>query len=296
MAISNEDLKKLLAKEVNKYEGVYVPLKASLLERAIIRSAKTADLHPNPDDEFSFPNIGPNYSIIANYESKFRTTGKVKDTPWDESIMVQKIHPSGYMILNGHHRWVGAMRANIKRVPITIINLTQETDVKKMLMASNHNKRVTIDLDEIVFCDPNEVPAEKPLGFPVNRIYKERIRMGIPSLLHILSKNGYDIWVYTAKLYSYDYISSYFKKYSVKLDGIITGTDRKAKEHEATRQRLKELMENKYEETLHIEKDFVVRSFRDKKVFQDIEIKEDENGWSYAVINIIKGLYPDAEK
>ena len=30
--------------------------------------------------------------------------------------------------------------------------------------------------------------------------------------------------------------------------------------------------------------------------FQDIEIKEDENGWSYAVINIIKGLYPDAEK
>ena len=55
-------------------------------------------------------------------------------------------------------------------------------------------------------------------------------------------------------------------------------------------------MENKYEETLHIEKDFVVRSFRDKKDFQDIEIKEDENGWSYAVINIIKGLYPDAEK
>ena len=122
MSISNTELKTLLAKEVNRYEGVYVPLRASLLERALIRTAKTSDLHPNPDDEFSFPNIGPNYSIISNYESKFRTTGKVKDDPWGESIMVQKIHPSGYMILNGHHRWAAAMKVRVPAVQVSIVN------------------------------------------------------------------------------------------------------------------------------------------------------------------------------
>ena len=123
MAMTGSEFKSYIASEVKKYEGVYVPLKASLLERAVKRSARTIDLHPNPDDEFSFPNIGPHDGIIAKYERRFRDTGKVKENPWDDSIMVQKIHPNGYMILNGHHRWAAALRADIKRVPISIINL-----------------------------------------------------------------------------------------------------------------------------------------------------------------------------
>ena len=296
MAMTGSEFKSYIASEVKKYEGVYVPLKASLLERAVKRSARTIDLHPNPDDEFSFPNIGPHDGIIAKYERRFRDTGKVKENPWDDSIMVQKIHPNGYMILNGHHRWAAALRADINRVPISIINLTHETDIKKMLSESKHDKRVTLDLDEVVFCDPDKTAAEKPLIFPINKIYKERIRQGIPSLLHILSKNGYDIWVYTKDYYSYDYISAYFKKYSVKLDGIITGVARKTKEKAEIGKKITDLFNARYKETLHIENNNVLRTFSNKKEFEDIEIKENENGWAYAVINIIKEMYPDESK
>ena len=135
--------------------------------------------------------------------------------------------------------------SNIKRVPINIINLTHETDIKKMLLESKHDKRVTLDLDEVVFCDPDKSAAEKPLAFPINKIYKERIRLGIPSLLNILSKNGYDIWVYTKNYYSYDYISAYFRKYSVKLDGIITGVAKKTKEKAEIDKKISELFSAK---------------------------------------------------
>ncbi len=291
MAGSNTEFTDFIAKEVKKYEGVYVPVKASIVERATVRNARPGDLHPNPDDEFCFPSIGPHYGIIAKYEATFRKRGTFKENPWDESIMVQKIHPGGYMILNGHHRWAAALRVNMKKVPINIINLTSETDIRNMLLASKHDKRATLDLDEVIFCDPEKTLAEKPLPFPVNRVYKERIRQGILSLLHILSKEGYDIWVYSAKYYSYDYISEYFKKYSVKLDGIITGTSRKVKDREGAGKRVKELFANRYEETMHIDEHTVMRTFRDSTDFEDVEIKDDGNGWAYTVIEIIKKMH-----
>ena len=41
-----------LQKEVEKYRGIYVPVKAGLLRRAAIRFAPCKRLHPNPDDEW----------------------------------------------------------------------------------------------------------------------------------------------------------------------------------------------------------------------------------------------------
>ena len=59
------------------------------------------------------------------------------------------------MILNGHHRWAAALRLGFKTVPVKIVNLTQQTDIEKMLAASKHDKRVSLDLDETIFCGPN---------------------------------------------------------------------------------------------------------------------------------------------
>ena len=47
MAMTGSKFKSYIASEVKKYEGVYVPLKASLLERAVKRSARTIDRHNN---------------------------------------------------------------------------------------------------------------------------------------------------------------------------------------------------------------------------------------------------------
>ena len=94
------------------------------------------------------------------------------------------------MILNGHHRWTAALRVGLKAIPINIINLTSETDIENMILASQHEKRVTMDLDEVIFCDSDQIPAERSLPFPARTVYKERTRLGIPSLLHALSKHS----------------------------------------------------------------------------------------------------------
>lgn len=281
-----KSLEEILAEEERKYRGVLVPVKASALERLVVTSVRPDKLHPNPDDEFCFPNIGPNHRILSDYESKFRRFGMANEEP----LMVEKVHPDGYMILNGHHRWAAAMRAGISKIPVKIINLTMETDIQKMMEKSVHDKRVTLDLDEVVFCSGDDMLAEKPLKFPYNKTYKERIRLGIPALLHNLGMKGYDIWVYSAEYYSMDYISDYFKRYSAKVDGIITGTKRKAKDSEEAKKRTEKLIEAKYKETLHIDNNMVLRTFSKSKEFEEYTLKSDANGWSKEVMDIIKGL------
>ena len=44
-----------------------------------------------------------------------------------------------------------------------------------------------------------------------------------------LAKEGYDIWVYTANFYSFEYIRTLLQKYRAPVCGIITGTARKAR-------------------------------------------------------------------
>ena len=61
-----------LADEVSKVKGVYYPLKAGFLRMAFVRSVSCSKLHPNPNDEFCDPEIGPSYSIVSRYEGDYR--------------------------------------------------------------------------------------------------------------------------------------------------------------------------------------------------------------------------------
>lgn len=67
-----------IADEVSKLKGVYYPIKAGFLRIAFVRSVACSKLHPNPNDEFCNPEIGPNYSIISGYEEDYR---KIKEDP-----------------------------------------------------------------------------------------------------------------------------------------------------------------------------------------------------------------------
>ena len=290
------ELDQYVAAQIEEYGGVMVPVRASLLERMFKTHVPISKLHPNPQDEFCQPSVGPNYSIITEYERLYRNYGKATSKlNSDEPLLVEKVHPDGYVILNGHHRWAAAMRSNIKKLPVQIVNLTQETDVRKMLEMSRHDKRVTFDLDEVIFSEDPNLPAEKPLGFPYKRL-KESIRVGAPALMHFLSINGYDVWVYTAKYYSFSYIRWYFRGYSVKLDGVITGTDRKMKDRAGAAKRTRELFDAKYKETIHIDSSSVVRTFHDSKGFEEFPLDCTYEGWSTAAMNIIKRWIEDEKE
>ena len=56
-----------LQEELKKYGGIMVPVKAGLAERLLLKKMPVTWLHPNPEDEFSWPEIGPNPGIINKY-------------------------------------------------------------------------------------------------------------------------------------------------------------------------------------------------------------------------------------
>lgn len=287
MAAPKTDLAKFVAEEIKKYEGIMVPVKAGTSERLLVKKVPVEKLHPNPDDEFCSSEVGPNYSIYNRYVRAFQRFGSMDQSVLDEPITVQKVHPDGYMILNGHHRWAAAMRVGIKMIPVKIVNLTSEVDIKKMLKASIHNKRVTLDLDEVVFCSEEDDIPERPLPFPMNKVFVERIRLGIPALLHFLGQKGYDVWVYSSNYYSLDYIQKYFKRYSVKVDGVVTGIARKDKNFEETRKRAESLITDKYIETIHVDRNNLVRIFKENSNYEEYEIKTSSANWSRKVMKII---------
>ena len=280
-----------IASEVKKYKGVYVPVKAGILRRALIRWAPVSKLHPNPDDEFCFPNVGPSYRIISEYMSSFRQARLQSRHYCDERVIVQKIHPDGYMILNGHHRWAAAMRMGFKKIPVELVDLTQEMDIKTILKNTKHDKRVTLDLDEVVFRREGEGPLEQPLPFPAGRIYKERLRLGIPALFHYFTKKGYDVWVYSAGYYSADYIQRLFKKHHANVCGAVTGTGRKTADNNAeTRKELEALIANTYQHTIHIDNDMLLRVNSRTREIEEHEITGKPEAWSSQVMEIMEKI------
>ena len=66
MTVQSSGFQEYLAEEIKKYGGVMIPVKAGLMERLLVKEAEIKKLHPNPDDEFCMPGIGPNDRIISD--------------------------------------------------------------------------------------------------------------------------------------------------------------------------------------------------------------------------------------
>ena len=285
------DLELFIEEETLKQRSTGVPVRASLPERLVVRRCDPKRLHPNPEDEFCFPDIGPNMGIVSSYVSEFVDHMKRGLPVMEEPLYIQKIRPSGYMILNGHHRWAAALRLSLKSVPVRVVNGVYEGDIKKILEVSTHEKRATIDLDEVVFASSQEETAEKRRGIPFYGLQKKRLRLGIPALFQNLRLKGYDIWVYSSNFYSVDDIGRFFKHYGVSVDGIITGIKKKSGSPSKEKKKTDELIANKYRMTLHIDRDILVATYGRSGDFREAAIKADSPGtWSAAVIDALEGI------
>ncbi len=295
--MAKTQLTEYVEKDLEKQKGVYITVHAGLAERLFVKKAAVSKLHPNAEDEFSMDSVGPSYRIIGEYETKFREALRLERRVFDEPLTVEKLRPNGYLLLNGHHRWAAAMRCNIKKVPIKIINCATESDIKTILEKSEHDKRVAIDLDEVIF-RPADYPylEKKSFSFPLNIRFKQRIRLGVPALFYYLTKHGYDIWVYAADYYSIDDIQKFFKTYSVHVDGIITGVGKLEQNKSASEMRMKELIANKYALTLHIDNDSVIETNSRTKEFEEYTIDAAEEEWSKKAIAIIEEIEKRANK
>ena len=284
----NSEFDAFIAEEVKKYKDIFVPVKATATERLFVTKLDCRKLHPNPADEFCDPEIGPNYEIISNYVKEYLLP--VPPKKLEDPLQIEKIRPDGYLILNGHHRWAAAMKAGKKKLPVHIVNLTQETDINKMLRKAASDRRVTLDLDESVFCAADDPSAEPALKTRFRKLFRERIRWGAPALMHYLTTQGYDIWVYTSNYYSFDYIREYFRRYSVNLTGIITGSSRKRIGHESAKKRIEQKMAKQYAETIHIDSRMLLRTGRNIKVFEEYSLDCDPIDWSARAMSALREL------
>ena len=275
-----------IKKEVKEQKGISIPVKASLLERILVKKVDCKKLHPNAADEFTFDTVGPSYTIISNYEEMFRRNMAVNQPIFDDALIVEKLKPSGYLILNGHHRWAAAMRVGIKKIPVKIVNLATETDIKKILENSKHNKRAVFDLDEVIFKEDNFEYLEPPLSFPYNIKCKKRIRLGIPALFYYLSKNDYDIWLYSANYYSIDDIKHFFNRYHVTADAIICGTHPKNPSESAIN--TEKLITNKYKKTVHIMNKLLTITYNHAADFKYFELDDNKKSWSSDIMDLIE--------
>ena len=284
------ELEQFIQDEIDKMKGVSIPAHASALERLLVMKTNIRNLHPNPEDEFCFPDIGPNFGIISSYVAKFNFNIKRALPLMDEPLFVQKIRPHGYMILNGHHRWAAALRVGVKRVPVRVVNSVFEADIKKMLEESENDKRATFDLDEVIFRTAADPDVEKAPGILRFGIRRKRLRLGIPALFRFLQNNGYDIWVYSADYYSIDDIRDYFAKYAVTVDGVITGTKKKRKDGGSEYSDVEKLISGKYKETIHVDNDLVLVTHSMSKDFDEAQIRCSPAEWSREVIAAVEGF------
>jgi hypothetical protein len=289
-------LQDFIEQEVQKVRGKYVPVKAGLLRRALIRKMRIKKMHPNPDDEFCDPKIGPALGIVNKYVREFSrlednpSAALNKDITVNEPIQVQRIRPSGYMILNGHHRWLAAHQTGVTMLKVRIVDLTQESDIRRTLQASHHDRRVTMDLDEVVFRPEGKDGYEKKPKLLGGRIFKEQIRMGFPTLCQFLSRRGYDVWVYTSNYYSQDYLSRLFRLYRCPVTGVITGLSRKGPDGAKAKKYMEQMFEEKYQTTLHVDNENVLQSFTKSQEFKDIPLNLADEIWSAAVSDAVQKL------
>ena len=282
-----------LKKELENTKGIYVPVRAGFPRRLLIRRTACKNLHPNPEDEFCIPTIGPNSGIISQYIQEFRKFGTRPSVNHEtEPLTVEKIRPSGYLILNGHHRWAAAIMTGQRSLPIRIVDLPLEKDIQKMLQRSRSDRRVTLDLDEVVFRSEDDGPVEK-LPFSLHLCYKQCLRLGIPALFRFFNDKGYDIWVYSANYYSFKQIQALFMLYKTRVTGVVTGTARKGSLAAKFRESLNKNVSERYSTTIHIDEHALLRVNSSTGEYDEYPIDGTDSQWSSKIMDLIGALDKD---
>lgn len=280
---ATDEYKRLVLEDLKTYERLNHPQKTGVVKRLVTRKLPIMQLHPNPDDEFSDPTIGPNYSIVSDYQQYFQSMMRMSQDPFNEPLMVEKMSTGGYMILNGHHRWMAARRVGIKKVPVHIVNVSTDAEIIEAVKKSDRSMCASFDLDEILLTDGETYPAHKEFGFPLNRIFKKYLRRNAPVLINELRRMGFDVWVYTGEYYPEAYLNGLFKAHGTEIDGIVSGMrTRKG------RSGIREAFSQKYRISLHVDNEEVTCVKPREKDFESFAIDAANEDWASEVVERLR--------
>ena len=144
--------------------------------------------------------------------------------------------------------------------------------------------RVSFDLDEVLFVSPKTHKTEPPLPFPLDRIFRERLRLGTPELIHALQDMGYEVWVYTSSFRSEQYIRRLFRCYGVRFDGIVNGERHLREVQRDRRETLPQKVPSHYRISLHVDDEAVIVTSGRQMGFNVYQLEADDDNWKEKVI------------
>ena len=150
MPVISQEYQTLVLEDIRSFKGLTHPVKAGFWERKLRRRLRLEQMHPNPRDEFSNPEIGPNYEVVMKYVKAWGESKHPKTNVEIEKLCVEKMSSGGYMLLDGHHRWLAAHRLGMKRLPVCIMNATPVNRILKEMARTKHRMCVSFDLDEVL--------------------------------------------------------------------------------------------------------------------------------------------------
>lgn len=156
--------------------------------------------------------------------------------------------------------------------------------------------RVSFDLDEVLFVSPDDHKVEPPPPLMLKYIFKERLRLGTPKLIHRLQELGYDVWIYTSSFRSESYIKSYFAVYGVHFDGIVNGSRHLREVQRNLSTILPQKMPTHYHITLHVDDESVICSQGRMYGYSTYQLDAQDDDWAEKIIakaEAVKNMQPD---
>ena len=149
---------------------------------------------------------------------------------------------------------------------------------------SARKMRVSFDLDEVLFVDPATHKTEKAPAFPLDRVFRERLRLGTPEAVNRLQALGYEVWVYTSSFRSEKYIRRLFRLYKVRFDGIVNGSRHLKEVQKDNATVLPQKLPSRYRISLHIDDETVVCSMGPQYGFRTYRLDAQDDDWVEKVI------------
>jgi len=150
--------------------------------------------------------------------------------------------------------------------------------------------RVSFDLDDTLFVNPNRTDMENELKFPFKYRYKERLRKGTIELIRQIQENDIEVGVYTTSFRSRKYIKRLFRLYGIKFDFIINGYSHYNDVQKGKNEPMPSKYPSKYRIDLHIDDDISVLKNGEVYGFRVYLISEDDVNWNEKILERIKTL------
>ncbi|MBR5973585.1 MAG: HAD family hydrolase [Clostridiales bacterium] len=144
--------------------------------------------------------------------------------------------------------------------------------------------RVSFDLDEVLFVRPETHKTEPQLPFPWRLIYKERLRLGTPELIHKLQEMGYEVWIYTSSFRSENYIRNLFRCYKVKFNGIVNGQRHMKEVQRDAKEMLPQKLPSRYHISLHIDDEAIVCNLGRQFGYNVYQLEAQDDDWKDKII------------